>query len=103
MKGLVASINLFMTAIQAIIGLATAPAVKDPYLIWCFAGPTIAGFVLAIIFYITFRHIDKEEFVINTDFGDMKRDSDADSDLERAHRQQPMLADEKGVGKTGSS
>ncbi|KAK6854145.1 peptide transporter protein [Apiospora arundinis] len=98
MKGLVASINLFMTAIQAIIGLATAPAVKDPYLIWCFAGPTIAGFVLAIIFYFTFRHIDKEEFVINTDFSDMKRDSDADSDLERANHPQMMMDEKKAVG-----
>lgn len=83
MKGLVASINLFMTAISAAIGLATAPAIQDPYLIWAFAGPTICGAVLTVIFYFTFRHLDKEEFVINTDFSDMRRDSDRDSDVER--------------------
>ncbi|KAH9908427.1 hypothetical protein F4778DRAFT_347127 [Xylariomycetidae sp. FL2044] len=85
MKGLVASINLFMTAISAAIGLATAPAIKDPYLIWTFAGPTIAGAVIATIFYFTFKHIDDEEFILNTDIDDMKRDSDRDSDVEKVH------------------
>ncbi|KAK3314166.1 POT family-domain-containing protein [Apodospora peruviana] len=81
MKGVVTSINLFMTAISAAIGLATAPAIRDPFLIWAFAGPTIAGAVLTVIFYWTFKHIDKEEFVINTDFSDMRRDSDHESEV----------------------
>lgn len=85
MKGLVSSINLFMTAISAAIGLATAPAIQDPYLTWAFAGPTIAGAVLTVIFWFTFRHIDQEEFVINTGFGDMRRDSDGDSEAEAGH------------------
>ncbi|KAI2621272.1 POT family-domain-containing protein [Hypoxylon sp. NC1633] len=84
MKGLVASINLAMTAISAAIGLATAPAISDPYLVWAFAGPTIAGAVLTVIFWFTFRHIDKEEFVLNTDFADMQKDTDRESDEERA-------------------
>ncbi|KAK0724873.1 major facilitator superfamily domain-containing protein [Lasiosphaeris hirsuta] len=84
MKGLVSSINLFMTAIAAAIGLATAPAIQDPYLIWAFAGPTIAGGVCTVVFWFTFKHLDKEEFVINTDFSDMKRDSDRESDAEAA-------------------
>ena len=95
MKGLVASINLSMTAISAAIGLATAPAIQDPYLIWAFAGPTIVGGVLTVIFYFTFRHIDKEEFVINTDFSDMiaaKRDSDRESDAE--HGEKKVMTDE---------
>jgi dipeptide/tripeptide permease len=76
MKGLVASINLAMTAISAAIGLASANAIQDPFLIWAFAGPTIAGGVLAVIFWFTFRHIDKEEFVLNTGFADLKAESD---------------------------
>jgi dipeptide/tripeptide permease len=83
MKGLVAALNLFMTAISAAIGLATAAAIQDPYLIWAFAGPTIAGGVLTVIFWFTFKHIDKEEFVINTSFADMKRDSDSDEEQNR--------------------
>ncbi|KAJ9137093.1 MFS general substrate transporter [Pleurostoma richardsiae] len=93
MKGLVASINLFMTAISAAIGLATAPAIRDPYLIWAFVGPTIAGAVLTVLFYWTFRHIDKEEFVLNTSFSDMKRDPD--SDAEEARVQDSVVSDEK--------
>lgn len=93
MKGLVASINLAMTAVSAAIGLATAPAIRDPYLIWAFAGPTIVGASLTIIFWFTFKHIDKEEFILNTDFSDMKRDSDRESDEER--NAQPKTIDEK--------
>ena len=94
MKGLVASLNLAMTAISAAIGLATAPAIQDPYLIWAFAGPTIIGAVFTVIFYFTFRHIDKEDFVINTDFRDMKRDSDHESDIERP-QEKKVLTEEK--------
>lgn len=82
MKGLVSSINLFMTAISAAIGLATANAIQDPYLVWAFAGPTIAGAVFTIVFWFTFKHLNNEEFVINTDFGDMVRESDNSSDEE---------------------
>ncbi|KAJ1333232.1 putative peptide transporter [Microdochium nivale] len=82
MKGLVASLNLFMTAISAAIGLGTSYVIQDPYLIYAFAAPTIVGFILAIVFWFTFKHINDEEFVLNTDFGDMKRDSDTDSHAE---------------------
>ncbi|KAI1647902.1 uncharacterized protein F4817DRAFT_336266 [Daldinia loculata] len=93
MKGLVASLNLFMTAISAAIGLATAPAISDPYLIWAFAGPTIAGAVLTVVFWFTFKHIDKEEFVLNSDLADLKKDSERESDEEKAP--QPKSIDEK--------
>ncbi|GAW12003.1 hypothetical protein ANO14919_013580 [Xylariales sp. No.14919] len=76
MKGLVASLNLFNSAIAAILGLAAAPAIKDPNLVWVFFGPTIAGGVLTVIFWFLFHQLDDEEFVLNTDFNDMKRDSD---------------------------
>ncbi|KAK7966330.1 uncharacterized protein PG986_000607 [Apiospora aurea] len=57
MKGLVASVNLFMSAISSILSLATSAAIRDPYLPW--------------------------EFVINTDFDDMQLDSEV-SDEEHA-------------------
>ncbi|KAK0610618.1 POT family-domain-containing protein [Bombardia bombarda] len=99
MKGLVSSINLFMTAISAAIGLATSAAIQDPYLIWAFAGPSIAGGVLTVIFWFTFKHLDKEEFVINTNFSDMKRDTDVESDIEH-HNNDSKLLTEKNVDKT---
>ncbi len=76
MKGLVASLNLFNSAIAAVIGLAAAPAIKDPNLVWVFFGPTIAGAILTVLFWFSFHKLDEEEFVLNTDFSDMKRDSD---------------------------
>ncbi|KAK4159706.1 major facilitator superfamily domain-containing protein [Cladorrhinum sp. PSN259] len=64
MRGLVAALNLFNTAVAYIIGLACSSIVTDPHLTWDFGGPAIAGGVLTVIFYFTFRHIDKEEYVL---------------------------------------
>ena len=72
MKSLVASLELFTTAIAAMVGLATAPAIKDPYLVWAFACPTMIGAVSTVLFWYLFHHLDKEEFVITTGFGDFK-------------------------------
>ncbi|KAJ8125857.1 hypothetical protein O1611_g7781 [Lasiodiplodia mahajangana] len=80
MKGLVASLNLFSSAIAAILGLAAAPAIKDPNLVWVFFGPTIAGGVLTVVFWFLFKNLDDDEFILNTDFSDMKRDSDVSDD-----------------------
>jgi len=67
MKGLVMALNLFTTAISSAISLATASVIQDPYLTWAFAGPSIVGFVMAVIFWFTFKHLNNEEFVINTE------------------------------------
>lgn len=64
MRGLVSALNLFNTAIAYIIGLACSSVVRDPFLVWCFGGPTIVGGVLTVVFYFTFRHIDAEEFTL---------------------------------------
>ncbi|KAI1811378.1 hypothetical protein GGS20DRAFT_112284 [Poronia punctata] len=72
MKGLVASLNLFNSAIAAIIGLAAAPAIKDPNLTWIFFGPVIAGAILTVVFWFLFHHLDQEEFILNTDMNDLK-------------------------------
>lgn len=68
MKGVVSSINLMTTAISSLIALACAPAIQDPTLEWAFFGPTIAGAVCTVGFWFTFKHMDKEEFYLNTDF-----------------------------------
>ncbi|KAH7384418.1 POT family-domain-containing protein [Phaeosphaeria sp. MPI-PUGE-AT-0046c] len=64
MRGLVSAINLFNTGVAYAIGLACSAIVRDPLLIWVFGGPAIIGFCTAIIFYFTFRKIDKEELVM---------------------------------------
>ncbi|KAL4879854.1 POT family-domain-containing protein [Aspergillus karnatakaensis] len=65
MRGLVSAINLFNTAVAYAIGLACSAVIKDPYLTWDLGGPSIAGGILTVIFYFTFRHIDKEEYVLS--------------------------------------
>lgn len=65
MRGLVAALNLFNTAVAYLIGLACSSVVTDPHLTWSFGGPAIVGGVLTIIFWFTFRDIDKEEYVLS--------------------------------------
>lgn len=69
-----------MTAISAAIGLVSASAIQDPYLVWAFAGPTIAGGVCTVIFWFLFKHLDREEFVLNTDRIDAIQHSDSDEE-----------------------
>jgi hypothetical protein len=64
MRGLVSAINLFNTGVAYAIGLACSSVIRDPYLTWDFGGPAIAGAITAVIFYFTFRRLDKEEYVM---------------------------------------
>ncbi|KAI0971716.1 major facilitator superfamily transporter peptide [Xylaria arbuscula] len=65
MRGLVSAINLFNTAIAYVIGLAASSVITDPHLLWDFGGSAIAGAILTVIFYFTFRHIDQEEYSLS--------------------------------------
>jgi dipeptide/tripeptide permease len=64
MRGLVAALNLFTTAIAYAIGLACSGVIKDPYITWDFGAPTIIGLVAAIFFYWMYYEIDKEEYTL---------------------------------------
>lgn len=66
MRGLVSAINLFNTGFAYIVNLATSAVIVDPYLVWDFGGPAIVGGVVTVFFWFTFRHIDKEEYVLST-------------------------------------
>lgn len=65
MRSLVAALNLFNTAIAYAIGLACSSVIRDPYLTWDFGGVSIAGFILTVLFYFMFRHIDHEEYTLS--------------------------------------
>lgn len=58
MKGLVYGLCLFNSAIAAIIGLAAADAIQDPYLIWPYVALACASFVTAFIFPTYYRHLN---------------------------------------------
>lgn len=65
-----------MSAIQYAVNLATAPVIKDPYIVWAFAGPSIVGFFSAIAFWFIFKDLDKEEYVISdNDMGEVDEDA----------------------------
>lgn len=65
MRGLVSALNLASTGVSFAIGLGTSYVIQDPFIVWAFGGPTIVGFVLAFVFWFTFRHLDKEEYVLS--------------------------------------
>jgi len=65
MKSLVLAINLFMTAFASAISLATADVIQDPFLTWAFAGPSIAGVVLACLFWFVYKDLDKEDYTVH--------------------------------------
>ncbi|KAI1433955.1 major facilitator superfamily transporter peptide [Xylaria sp. CBS 124048] len=71
MRGLVSAINLFNTAIAYAIGLAASSVITDPHLVWDFGGSAIAGAILTVVFYYTFRHIDEEEYSLSENQGDL--------------------------------
>ncbi|RDW75154.1 MFS general substrate transporter-37 [Coleophoma cylindrospora] len=80
MRGLVSAIKCSMSAVQSAVNLATTPAIRDPFIVWAFAGPSIVGFVLAIVFWFMFKHLDNEEYVLNDeeDEYDMRNISGSD-------------------------
>ena len=63
MRSLVMSLFLFTNALSAAVGEAVTPAIADPHLIWVWAGPAIALFILTVHFYWTYRHLDNDEFM----------------------------------------
>lgn len=92
MKSLVLAINLFMTAFASAISLATADAIQDPFLVWAFAGPSIAGFVLACVFWFVYKDLDKEEYVVHkwddvpTAVGSLHGGSESGSEEEKGEK-----------------
>ncbi|KAK4113620.1 peptide transporter-like protein [Canariomyces notabilis] len=65
MRSMVQSIALFMNAISSAIGFALVPLADDPLLIWNYAVVAIAATIGGTLFWIQFRHLDKEEDKLN--------------------------------------
>jgi len=70
MRGLVSALNLFSTGVSFAIGLGTSYVIQDPFIVWAFGGPTIVGFILAIVFWFTFKNLDKEEYILSENLHD---------------------------------
>lgn len=61
MKALVMSLFLFTTALAYALGLILTPAIRDPHLIWVWAGPAIALAAQTVIFWFRYKHLNNDE------------------------------------------
>lgn len=57
------SIFLAMTALSKALSEIVSPAIRDPYLVWIWAGPAIALAGQTGIFWFRYREFDDDEFM----------------------------------------
>ncbi|KAK7534140.1 POT family-domain-containing protein [Phyllosticta citribraziliensis] len=81
MRALVVSLFLFTTALSSALGEILSPVIKDPYLIWVWAGPAIALFVQTGIFWFRYKHLDGEAFMTTDEDEDTLNDEEASQDI----------------------
>ncbi|KAH6627023.1 POT family-domain-containing protein [Chaetomium sp. MPI-SDFR-AT-0129] len=65
MRSMVQSVALFMNAIASAIGFALVPLADDPLLVWNYATVAILAVIGGTMFWIQFRHLDKQEDELN--------------------------------------
>jgi POT family proton-dependent oligopeptide transporter len=65
MRSLVQSVQLFTTAFSAALAQAFTPLTADPHLVWNYGSVAIISFVTGIIFWFTYRNMDKQEDQLN--------------------------------------
>lgn len=63
MKALVVSLFLATSALSNAFAEILSPAIKDPYLVWIWAGPAIALAVQTLIFWFKYREFNDDEFM----------------------------------------
>lgn len=57
MKAFVMALFLFSTALSSALGEIITPVIKDPHLIWVWAGPAIVLAVQTVIFWFRWKHM----------------------------------------------
>ncbi|KAK4251772.1 POT family-domain-containing protein [Corynascus novoguineensis] len=65
MRSMVQSVALFMNAISSAIGFALVPLADDPLLVWNYAVVAILAVIGGTMFWLQFRHLDKQEDELN--------------------------------------
>lgn len=63
LKALVVAIFLSQKALSSALGLMISPAIRDPNLIFVWAGPAIALFLQTLIFYWRYRWLNNDAFM----------------------------------------
>ncbi|KAJ0416919.1 POT family-domain-containing protein [Aspergillus carlsbadensis] len=65
MKSFVQSMYLLTNAFGSAIAEALTPAAYDPAIMWMFVGLAVASFLVGILFYIIYRHLNAQEDAMN--------------------------------------
>ncbi|KKK21638.1 hypothetical protein P175DRAFT_0500965 [Aspergillus ochraceoroseus IBT 24754] len=65
MKSFVQSMYLLTNAFGSALAEALTPAAFDPAILWMFVGLAVASFLVGIIFYILYRHLNDQEDTMN--------------------------------------
>jgi POT family proton-dependent oligopeptide transporter len=65
MRSLVQSVQLFTTAFSAALAQAFTPLTADPHLVWNYGSVAIISFATGILFWFTYRGMDKQEDQLN--------------------------------------
>ncbi|KAL2168239.1 hypothetical protein VTG60DRAFT_247 [Thermothelomyces hinnuleus] len=65
MRSMVQSVALFMNAISSAIGFALVSLADDPLLVWNYAVVAILAVIGGTMFWLQFRHLDKQEDELN--------------------------------------
>ncbi|KAF2142831.1 uncharacterized protein K452DRAFT_317739 [Aplosporella prunicola CBS 121167] len=63
MKALAVALFLATHALSSAAGEVLSPVIKDPYLIWIWAGPSIALALQTVVFWFKYRRMDNDEFM----------------------------------------
>lgn len=63
MKALVVSLFLATSALSNALAEILSPAIKDPHLVWIWAGPAIALAVQTVVFWYKYKQFDNDEFM----------------------------------------
>jgi len=66
MRSLVMSFFLFQSALAAALGQAFNPLVADPLLVWNYGVMAVLSFIGGVLFWLSFRKLDKAEDELNT-------------------------------------
>lgn len=67
MKALVVSLFLATSALSNAFAEILSPAIKDPYLVWIWAGPAIALALQTVIFWFKYKKFNDDEFMTYED------------------------------------
>ncbi|KAL2178012.1 POT family-domain-containing protein [Thermothelomyces heterothallicus CBS 202.75] len=65
MRSMVQAVALFMNAISSAIGFALVSLADDPLLVWNYAVVAILAVIGGTMFWLQFRHLDKQEDELN--------------------------------------